>query len=103
MSLEGIFELVRGGLETLVAAKTLVEWWEGRGRRRERDALDRAVAVWRRSTHSAARGCVEVAFLGGGHVAVRDSNASNGPVLRFSPREWHAFLDGVIDGQFELP
>jgi len=57
--------------------------------------------VWRKSTYSAANGCVEVALLSS-QVAVRDSKATNGPVLTFTPEEWQAFLDGISDGQFDL-
>ena len=102
MSLEEIFELVRVGLETLLAAKTVAEWWEARRGRTGRGGIDLSTAEWRKSTFGAANGCVEVAFLGG-QVAVRDSNATNGPVLTFPPVEWQAFLDGIVDGEFELP
>lgn len=36
-----------------------------------------------------------------GGVVVRDSRAPEGPVLRFTPDEWHAFLLGVKDGDFD--
>ncbi|SNQ47524.1 conserved hypothetical protein [Frankia canadensis] len=62
-------------------------------------------AIWRKSSHSnAERNCVEVAFLGDGSVAVRDSKDSgNGPTLIFTPGEWTAFMGGVIDGEFQRP
>lgn len=64
--------------------------------------MDLSAAVWQKSRHSAANGCVEVAFVDD-HVAVRDSKHKDGPVLVFTPREWEAFLGGVADGQFRLP
>ncbi len=45
--------------------------------------------------------CVEVASLPGGEIGVRDSKDSAGPVLRFTPGEWHAFLGGVRNGEFD--
>jgi hypothetical protein len=56
---------------------------------------------WRKATASANGGCVEVAPLPGGGVAVRDSKDPSGPVLRYTPREWHAFLDGARKGEFD--
>ncbi len=51
---------------------------------------------WRKSSHSAQSegNCVEVATLPSG-VAVRDSKDPDGPVLRFTAEEWHAFLSRV--------
>jgi hypothetical protein len=45
-------------------------------------------------------GCVEVAFIDGGRVAIRDSKNEQGPVLEFGSLEWDAFVQGVRDGQF---
>ena len=45
--------------------------------------------------------CVEVADLAGGQVAVRDSKDPQGAVLQFTPGEWHAFLGGVRNGEFD--
>jgi hypothetical protein len=46
--------------------------------------------------------CVEVAPLSNGGKAVRDSKDQAGPVLRFTPDEWSAFLVGVEAGEFNL-
>jgi Domain of unknown function (DUF397) len=62
---------------------------------------DLPAAVWRKSSRSGANGCVEVAVCEGA-VAVRDSKDKRGPVLRFTPREWDAFLSGVGNGEFDL-
>ena len=57
---------------------------------------------WVKSSLSLANGnCVEVASLPGGMIGVRNSRDSAGPVLRFTPREWHAFLGGVRSGEFD--
>jgi uncharacterized protein DUF397 len=65
---------------------------------------DLANASWFKSTRSAGNGnCVEVAFLSGGSVAVRDSKDPAGAALVFTPAEWRAFLDGARDNEFDLP
>jgi hypothetical protein len=57
--------------------------------------------VWVKSSLSFANGnCVEVADLPNGAVGVRNSR-DPGPVLRFTPDEWHAFLGGVRKGEFD--
>ena len=59
--------------------------------------------TWVKSSLSFANNnCVEVANLAGGEVGVRNSRNSAGPVLRFTPGEWHAFLGGVRNGEFEF-
>ncbi len=60
-------------------------------------------ARWRKSHYSDDQGgnCVEVAFLSGGRVAVRDSkDAGAGPALVFTAAEWTAFSAGMADGEF---
>jgi Domain of unknown function (DUF397) len=57
---------------------------------------------WRKSSHSAANGCVEVARLPEDRIAVRDSKDPGGPVLHFTVDEWEAFLAGVRDDEFDL-
>ena len=57
---------------------------------------------WIKSTLSYSNGaCVEVASLPGGHIGVRNSRDSSGPVLKFTPDEWHAFIGGVRNGEFD--
>lgn len=50
--------------------------------------------VWRTSTHSGGKACVEVATRRG-QVAVRDSKDPRGPVLWFEPDTWRAFVGSV--------
>lgn len=61
------------------------------------------VLTWRKASRSSAQGqnCVEVADLPDGGRAVRDSKHPGGPVLRFTPGEWTAFVAGVKDGEFD--
>jgi Domain of unknown function (DUF397) len=63
--------------------------------------MDSVSVRWWKSSHSHANSCVEVALVDG-HIAVRNSKHRQGPVLRFTPTEWRAFLDGVRDGEFDL-
>ena len=57
---------------------------------------------WVKSSLSFSNGnCVEIAGLPGGGVGVRNSRDRGGPVLRFTPGEWRAFLGGVRNGEFD--
>ncbi len=59
-------------------------------------------SYWIKSSLSYANGnCVEVASLPGGTVGIRNSRDCAGPVLRFTPEEWRAFLGGVRNGEFD--
>ncbi|MDQ2875044.1 MAG: DUF397 domain-containing protein [Actinomycetota bacterium] len=60
---------------------------------------------WRKSARSGPTGgnCVEVAFLAGGGVALRNSRQPDGPALIFTTAEWDAFLGGARDGEFGSP
>ena len=57
---------------------------------------------WIKSSLSFSNGnCVEVASLPDDEIGVRDSKDPEGPVLRFTSDEWHAFLGGVHNGEFD--
>jgi Domain of unknown function (DUF397) len=58
---------------------------------------------WRKSSYSGNGGgnCVEVRGQGYA-VNVRDSKDPDGPVLRFGPGEWSAFVAAVKLGEFDL-
>jgi Domain of unknown function (DUF397) len=59
-------------------------------------------SYWVKSSLSFSNGnCVEVADLADGSIGVRNSRESGGPVLRFTSDEWHAFLGGVRNGEFD--
>jgi hypothetical protein len=81
--------------------------------------IDADGICWHKSTHSnSASNCVEVAWVtsshsasnqncvqaakGGDAVLVRDSKDPEGPVLRFTPSEWDAFVGGVRNGEFNF-
>jgi hypothetical protein len=57
--------------------------------------------AWRKARSSANDGCVELASLPDGGVAVRDSKNEGGPVLTFTRHEWSCFLDGLGKGEFD--
>ncbi|MGW4121657.1 DUF397 domain-containing protein [Nocardia sp. NPDC004711] len=59
---------------------------------------------WFKSTHSSGNSeCVEVAFLDGGLVGIRDSKNPTGAALVFAPSEWDAFTAGVVAGELDSP
>jgi hypothetical protein len=59
-------------------------------------------SYWVKSSLSFSNGnCVEVASLPEGEIGVRNSRDSAGAVLVFTPDEWHAFLGGVRNGEFD--
>ena len=58
--------------------------------------------VWIKSSLSFSNGnCVEVASLPHGEIGVRNSRDAQGAVLVFTPDEWHAFIGGVRNGEFD--
>jgi hypothetical protein len=57
--------------------------------------------AWRKATASSDAACVEVAPLPDGGVAVRDSKDPSGPILRYTPLEFAAFLHGARAGEFD--
>jgi hypothetical protein len=60
-------------------------------------------ARWIRSRACSSDGCVEVAHLASGGVAVRDSKDAGKPAHMFDREEWLAFIAGVKNGEFDLP
>jgi Domain of unknown function (DUF397) len=62
----------------------------------------RPSSYWVKSSLSLANGnCVEVAALPDGRIGVRHSKDVTGPILRFTSDEWHAFLGGARNGEFD--
>ncbi|WP_051341669.1 DUF397 domain-containing protein [Pseudonocardia spinosispora] len=66
--------------------------------------IDPATLDWVRSgTDDEDVDSVEIAELPDGGRAMRGSKAGNdGPVLWFTAAEWHAFVLGVRDGEFDI-
>lgn len=57
---------------------------------------------FRASSFCATNGCVEVARLADGGIAVRDGKDRSGPTLVYSAAEWRAFVKGVKNGEFDF-
>ncbi|GGM59395.1 hypothetical protein GCM10010106_01400 [Thermopolyspora flexuosa] len=63
-------------------------------------AITRPSDGWRKSSYSGVNdNCVEAKALQDGSVAVRDSKNPGGRVLRFSRKEWGAFLTEIKAGR----
>jgi hypothetical protein len=65
--------------------------------------VDLSGTRWRTSSFSNSDGgnnCVEVAFLPGGEVAVRDTKARSRASHLHTAAAWGAFLAGVRAGEF---
>jgi hypothetical protein len=58
---------------------------------------------WFKSSASSAGGCVEVAHLPEGGVAVRDTKDRSKAPHIYTRYEWEAFLIGAKNGEFDLP
>jgi Domain of unknown function (DUF397) len=59
-------------------------------------------ASWRKSSVSNSQGaCVELASLGGGEFAVRNSRNPEGPALIYTTAEIAALIEGVKMGEFD--
>lgn len=58
--------------------------------------VDLSGAAWRKASYSSGQGgnCVEVAALGA-VAGLRDSKDPAGPVLLFTPTDFHAFVTAV--------
>ncbi|MFC9997232.1 DUF397 domain-containing protein [Nocardia sp. NPDC127526] len=53
-------------------------------------------ARWFKSSYSgASQDCVEVSYLDGGLVGIRDSKRTTGPALLFTSAQWAAFIAGL--------
>ncbi|MER7795273.1 DUF397 domain-containing protein [Streptomyces sp. NPDC097640] len=64
-------------------------------------ALDISDVEWLSAPGSASEDRVEIAYLPGGAVAMRNS-ADTETVLRYTEAEWRAFVLGARDGEFDL-
>ena len=62
---------------------------------------DLSAARWVRSRACSSDGCVEVAQLADGSVALRDSKDAAKAAHIFDRDEWTAFVAGVKNGEFD--
>jgi Domain of unknown function (DUF397) len=63
---------------------------------------DLSTARWIRSRACSSDGCVEVARLADGSVALRDSKDVRKSAHVFDREEWSAFITGVKNGEFDV-
>lgn len=61
-------------------------------------------AHWFKAAASGGEGgCLEVAFLSGGRVAIRDNEDLDNPPFVVTAHVWRCFMDGAQKGEFEAP
>lgn len=61
-------------------------------------------AAWFKATSSGGSGgCLEVAFLPDGRVAIRDNENLASPPLVVTRHAWQCWIDGAKNGEFDLP
>jgi hypothetical protein len=68
--------------------------------------VDLSGARWHKSSFSGSNsntGCIEVAMLPDGGVAIRDSKDPSLAPHVYTAREWEAFVAGVRAGEFDRP
>lgn len=58
---------------------------------------------WFKSSASSTNGCVEIAHLANGGVAVRDTKDRGKTPHVFTRHEWECFLTGAKNGEFDPP
>jgi hypothetical protein len=67
-------------------------------------SVDRSEARWFKSSYSGgSQDCVEVAFIEGDVVGVRDSKDRGGPALSFTSGTWDTFTSNIRTGRLDLP
>ncbi|GAA2127975.1 DUF397 domain-containing protein [Streptomyces synnematoformans] len=65
---------------------------------------DLSKVAWRKASLSeTANGCLEVALLDDGRVAIRDNEAPDSPPFVVTAHVWACFLDGAKNGEFDPP
>lgn len=65
-------------------------------------AAELSSALWRKSSVSNSQGaCVELAELGGGQFAMRNSRHPEGPALIYTQAEIAALITGAKMGEFD--
>ena len=63
--------------------------------------VEPGLLAWRKSSFSGGNGCVEVAPLGSGRMALRDSKNPEQGCFVYDAHEWRSFLRGVRNGEFD--
>jgi predicted secreted Zn-dependent protease len=64
--------------------------------------LDHKSLTWRTALSCDGGACVEVAAAADRDVILmRNSRQPSGPLLEYTPEEWHEFVSGVKKGDFD--
>jgi hypothetical protein len=58
-------------------------------------------SFFKAAASDSANGCVEIAYLPDGGVALGDTKDPGSPVHVFTAYEWACFLDGARKGEFD--
>jgi Domain of unknown function (DUF397) len=67
------------------------------------DTLSDELHWFKAQASNSGNGCVEIAHLPDGGVAVRHSQEPGAATIRYSAFEWDCFLDGAKGGEFDRP
>ncbi|MFF4709607.1 DUF397 domain-containing protein [Streptomyces sp. NPDC001297] len=59
------------------------------------------LAWFKASASGGSSGCLEVAFLPDGRVALRDNEDLNNPPFVVTEHVWRCFIDGATKGEFD--
>jgi hypothetical protein len=63
--------------------------------------MTEVTTTWLKSSYCADSACVEVAKVGD-RIAVRDAKRLDQPNLSFTREQWHDFLGGIRDADFDF-
>jgi Domain of unknown function (DUF397) len=61
--------------------------------------MSNTTTEWYKSSFCEASACVEVNPMGE-RVRMRNSTQPDGPQLQIDRRDWHVFLDSIVEGRF---
>ena len=61
---------------------------------------DHKSLTWRTALSCDGGACVQVA-ADGGVILIRSSRKPSGPLLEYTPEEWHEFVSGIKKGDFD--
>ncbi|PJE96926.1 DUF397 domain-containing protein [Streptomyces carminius] len=68
------------------------------------DTPDLGNVQWRKASVSeSTNGCLEVAFLPGDRVALRDNEDPDNPPFVVTRHVWECFIDGAKGNEFDIP
>ncbi|MFJ2007881.1 DUF397 domain-containing protein [Streptomyces chartreusis] len=69
----------------------------------KRNDLPANLEWFKATASSGSGGCLEVAFLEDGSVALRDNEDLSNPPFVMTRHVWACFIDGARKGEFDIP